>query len=104
LEKRTANYLTFVQYPAPIHAQLRSTNLPEGLNNQIENLRRNAGGHFHSEREALIKMKLLTNQLYDHSWTRVNPMFLGQIGTLNQLFRKHFELELNPEKFLTQSF
>ncbi len=104
LEKRTANYLTFLKYPAPVHPHLRSTNLPEGINNQIENLRRNAGGHFHSQREALIKMKLLTNQLYDHKWTRVNPVFLGQIGALNQIFRKHFESELNPEKFLTQSF
>jgi transposase-like protein len=97
LEKRTANYLAFVQYPAPVHAQLRSTNLPEGLNNQIENLRRNAGGHFHSQREALIKMKLLTNQLYDYKWSRPNPKFLGQIGTLNQMFRQHFETELNNQ-------
>lgn len=104
LEKRTANYLTFIKYPSPTHPHLRSTNLPEGLNNQIENLHRNAGGHFHSQREALIKMKLLTTQLYDFSWTRVNPTFLGQVGTLNQLFRKHFESELNPEKFLTQNF
>ena len=104
LEKRTANYLTFIKYPTPIHPQLRSTNLPEGLNNQIENLRRNAGGHFHSEREARIKMKLLTNQLYDYKWTRSNPSFLAQLGTLNQIFRQHFEAELNPEKFLTQNF
>jgi putative transposase len=104
LEKRSANYLTFIKYPTPIHPQLRSTNLPEGLNNQIENLRRNAGGHFHSEREALIKMKLLTNQLYDFKWTRSNPSFLAQLGTLNQIFRQHFEAELNPEKFLTQNF
>jgi len=104
LQARTANYLTFIKYPTPTHPHLRSTNLPEGINNQIENLHRNAGGHFHSQREALIKMKLLTNQLYDYSWTRVNPTFLGQIGTLNQLFRKHFELELNPETFLTQNF
>jgi putative transposase len=104
LEKRTANYLVFLKYPTAIHPQLRSTNLPEGLNNQIENLRRNAGGHFHSQREALIKMKLLTNDLYDHKWSRGNPTFLGQLGTLNQMFRQHFEAELNPEKFLTQSF
>jgi transposase-like protein len=104
LEKRTTNYLTFLKYPSAIHPHLRSTNLPEGINNQIENLRRNAGGHFHSEREALIKMKLLTNQLYDYRWTRVNPTLLGQIGTLNQMFRQHFEAELNPEKFLTQNF
>jgi len=104
LEKRTANYLTFLNYPRTIQAQLRSTNLPEGLNNQIENLRRNAGGHFHSQREALIKMKLLTNQLYDHKWSRGNPLFLAQLGTLNQMFRQHFEAELNHETFLTQCF
>ena len=104
LEKRTAHYLAFLKYPTAIHAQLRSTNLPEGLNNQIENLRRNAGGHFHSQREALIKMKLLANQLYDYKWTRGNPTFLGQLGTLNQMFRHHFESDLNPEKFLTQNF
>jgi len=101
LEKRTANYLAFLKYPSPLHPQLRSTNLPEGLNNQIENLRRNAGGHFHSQREALIKMKLLTNQLYDYKWSRANPIFLAHLGSLNQMFRKNFESELNPETFLT---
>jgi transposase-like protein len=104
LEKRIPNYLTFIKYPSPVHPQLRSTNLPEGLNNQIENLRRNAGGHFHSQREALIKMKLLTTDLYDHKWTRGNPVLLTHIGILNQIFRQHFETELNPEKFLTQNF
>ena len=101
LEKRVGNYLVFLKYPTPVHPQLRSTNLPEGLNNQIENLRRNAGGHFHSQREALIKMKLLTNQLYDYKWSRGNPVFLAHLGTLNQLFRQHFETELNSENFLT---
>src|SRR5215469_2068358 len=104
LEKRVTHYLTFIKYPTATHPHLRSTNLPEGINNQIENLRRNAGGHFHSQREALIKMKLLSTHLYDHCWTRVNPTFLGQIGTLNQIFRQHFETELNHEIFLTQSF
>jgi len=104
LEKRTPNYLSFLKYPPALHPQLRSTNLPEGLNNQIENLRRNAGGHFHSQREALIKMKLLTDQLYDEKWSRANPILQAHLGSLNQTFRQHFEAELNPEKFLTQSF
>ena len=103
LETRTEHYLTFLRYPAPIHPQLRSTNLPEGLNNQIESLRRNAGGHFHSQREALIKMKLLTTQLYDYKWSRVNPNFAGQLGARNQRLRQNFETELNPETFLTQN-
>jgi putative transposase len=104
LAKRVPNYLTFIKYPTALHPQLRSTNLPEGLNNQIENLRRNAGGHFHSQREALIKMKLLANDLYDDKWSRANPIFLAHLGSLNQIFRQHFEAELNPEKFLTQNF
>jgi putative transposase len=104
LEKRTANYLAFAQYPPAIHAQLSSTNLPESLNNQIENLRRNAGGHFHSQREALIKMKLLTQQLHDHAWSRPNSTLLAHLGILNQTFRRHFEVELNQENFLTQNF
>jgi len=104
LEKRVPNYLTFLKYPPPVHPQVRSTNLPEGLNNQIENLRRNAGGHFHSQREALVKMKLLTNDLYHHKWSRANPTLLAQLGSLNQMFRQHFEAELNPEQFLTQTF
>ncbi len=103
LEKRVPQYLVFIQYPSTLHPQLRSTNLPEGLNNQIENLRRNAGGHFHSQREALIKMKLLTNQLYDYKWSRGNPVFLAHLGSLNQMFRQRFEAELNTEKFLTQN-
>lgn len=104
LEKRVPNYLTFIQYPSPVRPHLRSTNLPEGINNQIENLRRNAGGHFHSQREALIKMKLLAHDLYDHKWSRVCPILLTHLGTLNQIFRRHFEAELNPETFLTQNF
>jgi hypothetical protein len=27
----------------------------------------------------------------------VNPTFLGQVGYLNQMFRKRFEVELNSE-------
>ena len=104
LEKRVSHYLTFIKYPSPVRPHLRSTNLPEGINNQIENLRRNAGGHFHSQREALIKLKLLANDLYDNKWSRACPTFLAHLGTLNQLFRRHFETELNTENFLTQNF
>ena len=46
-------------------------------------------------------MKLLTNQLYDYKWSRANPIFLAHLGSLNQMFRKNFESELNPETFLT---
>jgi len=104
VEKRSAQYTVFLHFPASLRAQLRCTNLPEGINNQIENLRRNAGGHFHSEREALIKMKLLTDQLYQTKWRRTSPTITAQLACLNQMFHQRFEAELDPVGFLTQSF
>ena len=104
LEKRTDQYLAFMKYPQNLRQHLRSTNLPEGLNNQIEVLRRNAGGHFHSLREALIKLKLLTDQLYETKWKHPNPTIKAQQAALTQLFQKRFESELNPNSFLTQNF
>ena len=104
VEKRAAHYLVFLHFPASLRPQLRSTNLPEGINNQIENLRRNAGGHFHSEREALIKMKLLTDQLYQTRWRRPSPTIKAQLAWLNRLFHQRFQAELDPQTFLTQSF
>ncbi len=38
---------------------------------------------------ALIKMKLLANDLYDHKWSRACPVLLTHLGTLNQIFRRH---------------
>jgi transposase-like protein len=102
VEKRSAHYLVFLRFPASLRAQLRSTNLPEGINNQIENLRRTAGGHFHSEREALIKMKLLTYQLYQTKWRRASPTIAAQLACLNRMFQQRFEAELDPVGFLTQ--
>lgn len=104
LEERTAQYLNFLQFPASLRPHLRSTNWPEGINNQIENLRRNAGGHFHSEREALIKMKLLTDQLDRTKWRRANPRVIAHLATLTRMFHQRYEAELDTQTFLTQSF
>lgn len=104
LDKRAACYLHFTKYPIALRPYLRSTNLPEGLNNQIENLRRNAGGHFHSDREALVKMKLLADQLYETKWHKIPPPLKAHLAAINQCFQQHFETELNKESFLTQNF
>jgi len=104
LQARTTQYLNFLQYPAALHPHLRSTNLPESLNNQIENLRRNAGGHFHTQREALIKMKLLADHLCQTKWHRTCPTIITHLAALTGQFQKRFEAELDPQKFLTQNF
>ena len=49
-------------------------------------------------------MKLLVDQLYETKWYRVNPRIQAHLAALTQRFRQRFEADLNPEKFLTQSF
>jgi len=95
LETRVENYLAFFHYPRSMHPFLRTTNLPEGINNLIETLRRNAGGHFHSEREAQVKMKLLIDQLHQTRWKQQLRRLAPSLQELAQLFRKRFEEELS---------
>lgn len=104
LESRTEALLAFMKYPQALRPLIRSTNLPEGLNNLIETLRRNAGGHFHSQREALIKIKLLADQLYETRWKHPNPTIKAHAAALTLMFRQRFEPQLNPESLLTQNF
>ena len=56
IRERVDHYLAFTRYPDILWAHLRTTNAVEGLNNMIETLQRNAGGHFHTERETYVKM------------------------------------------------
>ena len=104
VQTRTDHYLRFMNYPNILRRNLRSTNLPEGINNLIETLRRNAGGHFHSDRELKIKMKILIDQLSNRKWTKPNPMIIYHRSTLIQMFKQRFEAELPSDHFLTQCF
>ena len=101
LQARSDHYLRFMQYPSTIQRNLRSTNLPEGINNLIETLRRNAGGHFHSEREVRIKMKLLIDRLASGKWKKPNPMIKYYLPVLTSMFQQRFQDELPNNHFLT---
>ena len=96
LQERSASYLAFLKYPSALHRELRSANLPEGLNNQIENLRGNGEGRFHSQREAPVKMTLLNDRLYWQKWTRVNPCFLMHLETPRRGQRQHARSRTAP--------
>jgi putative transposase len=104
LQPRTDHYLHFMNYPGILRRNLRSTNLPEGVNNLIEILRRNAGGHFHTQREVTIKMKILIDHLSKRKWAKPNPMIIYHRSTLIRLFKQRFESELPNDHFLTQCF
>ena len=57
-------------------------------------MRRNAGGHFHSEREAMVKMKLLIDDLHQTRWKQQLRRLSGFLQDLARLFEKRFEQEL----------
>ena len=104
LQARTDHYLRFMAYPSDIRRNIRSTNLPEGINNLIETLRRNAGGHFHTQREMMIKMKILIDQLAQRKWSKPNPMIVHHRAALIRMFKQKYEAELPKDHFLTQCF
>jgi transposase-like protein len=104
LQPRTDHYLRFMNYPSTLRRNVRSTNLPEGINNLIETLRRNAGGHFHTQRELGIKMKILVDRLAQRKWAKPNPMIMYYRSALIRMFKQRFEAELSLDHFLTQSF
>ena len=99
LRKRADHYLAFTQYPHDLWPYIRSTNLPEGMNNLIETVKRNAGGHFHSEREMKIKMKIVIDRLNAKKWKRPMAKFKANIHALTQMFNTRFESEIEKIVF-----
>src|SRR5215831_6517620 len=49
LRKKRPNYLAFLKYPEDMRRSFSSTNLVEAVNGQLEIMRRNSGGFFHSD-------------------------------------------------------
>ena len=64
------------------------------MNNLIETIKRNAGGHFHSEREMKIKMKIVIDRLHDKKWKKPIARFRANIHELTQMFNTRFEGEI----------
>jgi len=62
------------------------------------------GGHFHTQRELSIKMKLMIDNLSRRKWKKTNPMFKHNLSALMRMFKDRYEEELPPEHFLTQFF
>jgi transposase-like protein len=103
LLSRVDHYLTFLQYPQELWPYIRSTNLPEGMNNLIETIKRNAGGHFHSQKELSIKMTIVIDQLHQKKWKKPIAKFKANLHELTQMFINRFEKEIEKNFFYTQN-
>src|SRR5204863_946414 len=68
IRKKRQHYLAFLNYPESIRRSLSTTNVVEAVNGQLEIMRRNSGGYFHSEDILKLKLGLAVSSLEQGRW------------------------------------
>jgi putative transposase len=91
LRKKREHYLAFLKYPEAIRPYFASTNLVEAVNGQLEIMRRNSGGYFHSEDTLKLKLGLAVTSLENGKWSRVGYKDHAVLPQLNAMFQLRFE-------------
>jgi putative transposase len=91
LRKKRDHYLKFMSFPLPIRRSFSTTNAVETLNGQLERMRRNNGGYFHSEAVLSLKLGITIDYLEQGSWRRPAGSIVAVLPQLNALFEKRFE-------------
>ncbi len=91
VRKKRPHYLAFLKYPDEMRRFFSSTNLVEAFNGQLEIMRRNSGGFFHTEDTLKCKLGIAVSSLENTTWSTVprklNPVLLQ----LNAIFESRFE-------------
>jgi transposase-like protein len=93
LRKKQDHYLCFLKYPEPIRRSLSTTNVVEAVNGQLERLRRNNGGYFHSEETLKLKLGMTIDHLENGKWRRMAASVRAALDPLNALFEVRFDQE-----------
>jgi len=91
LRKKRAHYLAFLKYPEAMRKSFSTTNTVEALNGQLEILRRNSGGYFHSEETLKFKLGLAISSLEDGRWRTGARSTFSALPQLNAMFQSRFE-------------
>lgn len=68
LRKKRQHYLAFLNCPESIRRSLSTTNVVEAINGQLEIMRRNSGGYFHSQDVLKLKLGLAISSLEQGRW------------------------------------
>ena len=93
IRKKRDHYLAFLNYPDAIRRSLSTTNVVEAVNGQLEIMRRNSGGYFHSEETLQLKLGIAISQLESGSWRRPASSVQNALDHFNLIFQKRFESE-----------
>src|SRR6185312_12277502 len=68
---RSACTIWLSSYPENIRRSLSTTNIVEAINGQLEIMRRNSGGYFHSQDTLKLKLGLAVSSLEQGRWKGV---------------------------------
>ena len=91
LRKKRPHYLAFLKYPEYMRKSFSTTNIVEAVNGQLEIMRRNSGGYFHSEDTLKFKLGLAIASLEDGRWKSPARSIQGALHQLNAMFQARFE-------------
>jgi len=90
LRKKRQHYLAFLAYPEAIRRSLSTTNVVEAVNGQLEIMRRNSGGYFHSEDTLKLKLGLALASL-EKGWKSPGRSICSVLAQFNAIFQARFE-------------
>lgn len=93
LRKKRDMYLAFLKYPETIRKTLSTTNAVEAVNGQLEIVRRNNGGYFHSTATLNLKLGIAVTRLENGRWRRAAVAMKAALGQLNAIFERRFETD-----------
>jgi transposase-like protein len=91
LRKKRDHYLKFLAYPLAVRRSFSTTNAVEAVNGQLERMRRNNGGYFHSENVLKLKLGITIDYLEQGKWCSPSGTMRAVLPQLNALFEKRFE-------------
>jgi len=91
LRKKRPHYLAFLKYPEYMRKSFSTTNVVEAVNGQLEIMRRNSGGYFHSEDTLKFKLGLAISSLEDGRWRTGARTIMSALPQLNAMFQSRFE-------------
>ena len=85
------HYLAFLKYPEGLRRSFSSTNLVEAVNGQLEIMRRNSGGFFHSDETLKCKLGIAVSSLENGKWNVSAKYLAPLLMQLNAMFESRFE-------------
>jgi putative transposase len=91
LRKKRQHYLAFLKYPESMRKSFSTTNVVEAINGQLEIMRRNSGGYFHSEDTLKFKLGMAISSLEDGRWRSTARGIVAALSQLNAMFQTRFE-------------